>query len=139
MKLVPVTIVLLVLMLRCSFFPGPKNVDWREAWAENEVRLKKLKNSILKGGRSKYQPGINNFPEGFEYPFDDGFSIARNVNDTIGFRNITITFYTDRGLLDHYSAIVFTIDSLVLKEMEDNVKNGGNDFKIEENWYAISD
>jgi hypothetical protein len=45
----------------------------------------------------------------------------------------------DRGLSDHYSAIVFTNDSTVIAEMDENVKNEGNDFKIKQNWYAVND
>jgi hypothetical protein len=50
-----------------------------------------------------------------------------------------VTFYMDRGLSDHYSAIVFTNDSTVIAEMDENVKNEGNDFKIKQNWYAVND
>jgi hypothetical protein len=124
----------------CIPFSGPREIDWKTEWRKNHFRLEKLKNDILKKGDRKYIEGNNNFPDGFEYPFDDGFSIncytGRSEIDT---KKTTIKFYMDRGLLDHYSAIVFTNDSMVIREMDENVKNEGNDFKIKQNWYAIND
>lgn len=119
---------------------GPRNTDWKTEWKKNHVRLEHLKNDILKQGDRKYLSGNNNFPEEFEYPFDDGFSInSYNGHSGIDTKKTTITFYMDRGLLDHYSAIVFSNDSTVIAEMDENVKNEGNDFKIKENWYVIND
>ncbi|WP_343636264.1 hypothetical protein [Fluviicola sp.] len=119
---------------------GSRKIDWKKEWSENRFRLEKLKNDILEKGDLKYQSGNNHFPDEFGYPFDDGFSI-NSYNGHIGIdtKKTTITFYMDRGLLDHYSAIVFTNDSTVIAEMDANVKNGGNDFKIKENWYAVND
>jgi hypothetical protein len=52
---------------------------------------------------------------------------------------VTITFYTDRGLNDHYSGFIYTNDTIDIKTFDDNVKNGGNDFKLQPNWYLIHD
>lgn len=133
-------ILILFLHTHCSLFPEPREIEWKTEWRKNHVRLEKLKNDILKTGDRKYNQGNNDFPEEFEYPFDDGFSIdCYNGNRGIDTKKITITFYMDRGLLDHYTAIVFTNDSTIMAGMNENVKNKGNDFKIKQNWYVIND
>lgn len=45
---------------------GPRNVDWKEEWAENRFQLEKLTNDILEKGDRKYHQGNNHFPKGFE-------------------------------------------------------------------------
>ncbi|TKK64589.1 hypothetical protein FC093_22225 [Ilyomonas limi] len=50
---------------------------------------------------------------------------------------ITITFYTDRGLIDHYSGFVYTNDPTDMENFEERLKEGGNDTKMEKNWYFI--
>ncbi len=130
--------IILILFLHTSC--GPRNINWKKEWFENRFLLEKLKNDILEKGNRKYHHGDNEFPGEFEYPFDNGFSInCYNGNHGIDTKKITINFYMDRGLLDHYSAIVFTNDSTVIAEMDENVKNEGNDFKIKQNWYVIND
>ncbi|MBI3233746.1 MAG: hypothetical protein HYZ42_06840 [Bacteroidetes bacterium] len=131
---------ILILHTSCSLFPGPREIEWKTEWSKHHVQLEQLKNDILITGDRKYNQGNNDFPDEFEYPFDDGFSInCYNGNQGIDTKKITITFYMDRGLLDHYSAIVFTNDSIVIAEMDENVKNEGNDFNIKQNWYVIND
>lgn len=131
---------ILILHTSCSLFPGPREIEWKTEWSKHHVQLEQLKNDILITGDRKYNQGNNDFPDEFEYPFDDGFSInCYNGNQGIDTKKITITFYMDRGLLDHYSAIVFTNDSIVIAEMDENVKNEGNDFNIKQNWYMIND
>lgn len=133
--------ILLILFLNsCNPFPGPREIDWKSEWKKNRFRLEKLKNDVLKNGDKKYKSGNNDFPDEFEYPFDEGFSInSYNGHSRIDTKKTTITFYMDRGLLDHYAAIVFTNDSAVIAAMDENVKNKGNDFKIKQNWYAVND
>lgn len=124
-------------------FPGPREIDWKKEWTKNESRLKALTNDILSEGNAKYHIGNNDFPDHFDYPFDEGYSIRNSYyagyTDHIVTKNITITYYVDRGLLDHYSAFIFTKDSATIEELDRNVKNGGNDFKIEPNWYMVND
>lgn len=62
------------------------------------------------------------------------FVIKKKTDSTL-----TVLFYTDFGLLDHYSGFFYSDDPVDLKELNRNVLNGGNDFKISENWYRISD
>ena len=131
---------ILILHTSCNLFPGPREIEWKTEWSKHHVQLEQLKNDILKTGDRKYNQGNNDFPDEFEYPFDDGFSIhCYNRNNGIDTKKITIKFYMDRGLLDHYSAIVYTNDSIVIAEMDENVKNKGNDFNIKQNWYVIND
>jgi len=135
----------IVTLFVCSCKPWgePRNVDWKKEWEKNQTRLKALAGDILTQGSKKYIIGNNNFPADFDYPFDDGFAIrtpySLNGATSIDTKNITITFYVDRGLLDHYSAFIYTNDSTKIKEFNENVQNGGNDFKIEPGWYIIND
>ena len=134
---------LIIFFTSCNPFPEPRKIDWKKEWEKNQIKLRALANDILIQGSKKYTTGINDFPSDFHYPFNDGFAISLPYSsygrDTIDTQNITITFYVDRGLLDHYSAIIFTNDSTDIKEFDRNVENGGNDFKIEPNWYMIND
>lgn len=59
----------------------------------------------------------------------------KNPKDT----TVTITFYTDQGLNDHYSGFVYTNDSTEIETLDAKVKAGGNDFRLEPNWYLIHD
>jgi hypothetical protein len=126
-----------------AFFPGPRKIDWKREWKKNEIKLKALALDIRVNGNKTYKSGNNDFPAGFEYPFDEGFYIenpfANEGKESIDTRRLTIRFYVDRGLLDHYSAFIYTNDATQIKDLDDNVQNGGNDFRIEPNWYMIND
>lgn len=62
------------------------------------------------------------------------FRIQKKTDSTI-----TILFYTDFGLNDHYSGFVYSNDPLDLKQLNENVLNGGNDNKITENWFELNE
>lgn len=115
----------------CGLFE-PRDVDWKQEWNEWESDLKELAESI-KTNPSKYSKGNNDFPEQFDYPFDDGFFLTKTDS------SITVTFYMDRGVLDHYKAFIYTNDSREIRGLEANVENGGNDEKLEDNWYVVND
>ena len=51
---------------------------------------------------------------------------------------VTMIFYTDTGLLDHYSGFVYTNDTSDIQMFDKEVENGGNDFKLQKNWYLIN-
>jgi hypothetical protein len=53
--------------------------------------------------------------------------------------SLTVLFYTDYGLLDHYSAFIYSNDSNDLIQLNEQVRNGGNDYKINENWFEVND
>jgi len=129
---------LTVIFSSCNPLPGPRHINWEKEWEKNETKLKDLAQDILLQGSKKYTIGNNDFPDTFDYPFDEGFAISSSI-DSIDKKKITITFYLDRGLLDHYSAFIFSNDSSALVEFNRNVENGGNDFRIEPNWYVVND
>jgi hypothetical protein len=131
----------------CNPLPGPRNLNWEKEWSKNEKALKDLTADIIKQGNKKYAAGNNNFPSDFRYPFDEGFHIETPFStdsnhlsqriDTIDVKRLTINFFIDRGLLDHYAAIVFSNDPGTLEALERSVGNEGNDFRIEPNWYMV--
>lgn len=131
---------LVTLFISCDPVPefGRKDINWKKEWGENEAKLKSLAHDIVVRRDKKYSEGGNDFPGNFKYPFDDGFSI-RYKDSSRNNKSLTITFYIDRGLLDHYSAFIFTTDSSKINELDINVANGGNDFLLEPNWYIIND
>lgn len=54
---------------------------------------------------------------------------------------VTVQFYINRGFLDHYSAFVYTNDSLRIKEIEylaSRAHGKGQTYKLDENWYRVS-
>lgn len=63
----------------------------------------------------------------------DEFKIQTKTDSTL-----TVLFYTDYGLMDHYSAFIYTNDSNDLIQLNEQVQNGGNDYKINENWFQVN-
>ncbi|GAA4338179.1 hypothetical protein [Flaviaesturariibacter amylovorans] len=134
-----------LLSVFAACFPSwePRSVDGQQEWAENGSRLKSLA-AAVRADTVRYRPGMHSFPDGFGYPFDEGFHVARHFyatpmvqpGDTTA---VTLTFYLDRGIGEHYSAIVFTLDQGKRSELDENVRNGGNDFLLEPNWYLVND
>jgi len=142
MRTIAWPLLILCSLASCNPFPGPRKVDLKKEWAKSGFHLKTLAQQILQDP-AKFQFGNNEFPDDFEYPFDDGFFLnygsRHSSTENIQQQTVTIKFYTDRGLLDHYSAIIFTNNPIDIGEFESNVANGGNDYKLEEGWYAIND
>ncbi len=135
--------IFIVLLTSCHPFEFRK-IDWKKQWSKNQDKLKNLTEDILLHGNKKYNIGNNSFPSGFKYPFDQGFYISGRFYknrqlDTLNVENLMITYYMDRGLLDHYSAIVYTNDSISIEWLDNKVEQGGNDFKLESNWYVVND
>ena len=134
------TLLLAFMLTSCNHLEGPREIDWKKEWKENGRDLKNLTQEIKENREDKYQMGNNSFPGSFNYPFDDGFYIGYGTRDTlIDTNKISIRYYVDRGLLDHFSAFVYTKDSSEIKELEIKVQQGGNDYKIEDNWYMVND
>lgn len=55
-------------------------------------------------------------------------------------KSITVTFYINRGFLDHYSAFVYSDDSVTIKELEGRVTEQpkpGNE-KLDIHWYKVN-
>lgn len=62
------------------------------------------------------------------------FKIQTKTDSTL-----TVLFYTDFGLNDHYSGFIYSNDSFDLKQLNEKVINGGNDYKISENWFELNE
>ncbi len=128
------------MLISCNPLEGPREIDWKKEWEENGSSLKNLTQEIKGNREGKYQMGNNSFPGSFDYPFDEGFYIGYGSRDTlIDTNKISIRYYVDRGLLDHFSAFIYTKDSSEIKELEIKVQQGGNDYRIEDNWYMVND
>jgi hypothetical protein len=108
-------------------------IDWNFNYKKREkivllAKANRLKN--LNGSIYVIPDSLSLFPF-----FKSNEVTIQTLKDTF----VTITFYTDRGLNDHYSGFIYTNDTTDMKTFDDNVKNGGNDFKLQQNWYLIRD
>ena len=127
------TISLLILAITitgCIPF-GPRKVNWGKEWRKWNPELKQLASKI-EGAPDSYKAGNHDFPPNFKYPFDQGFHINKNDG------TLTITFYLDRGVLHHFSAFIYTTSDSKISELNSEVKNGGYNFNLGDNWYIIN-
>lgn len=127
-KLFPIIILLLI-----SCFPKPRNIDWKNEWINNENKLKLLAEYVQLDSTGEYNSGNFDYPNSFNYPFDQGFYVNK-TNE-----HLTIKFYLDRGIVDHYSAFIYTNDSVLIKTLNNKTQKQENDFKIENHWDIIND
>jgi len=106
-------------------------------WNINYVKRVKIVSLAKANGLKKIRDTIYSIPDSLSlFPFLKSNEVTiQTLKDTI----VTITFYTERGLNDHYSGFIYTNDIADIKKFDDKVKNGGNDFKIQLNWYLIHD
>lgn len=127
---------ILIFAILCSscFLPNGSQSN-PKVWEDNKEDLQKIVNRVLLNPE-KFEEGENLIPEDLDFSYDKTFDIRGNLKDK---NDLKITFYTDRGLVDHYSAIIYTTQKGLVKQFDENVKNGGNDFKLQNNWYAIND
>ena len=123
---------------------GPRNVDYKTVWSEQGKELKLLVKTIKAEGKLEW--GNHDFPNTFDYPFDDGFYLSFGYDDNgkaiqLDDKNLTITFYTDRGLMDHYSAFIYTNDPSKIKELDEETERDkkDEDVKVENHWYYLQD
>ena len=122
------------ILFSCSPFPSPRNIDGKKIWEQDSLELKKIVNEILKEKPSKnFLLENRQFSSSFDYPFDQGYSVSKRDS------NLEVKFYLDRGLVDHYSAIIYTNNEQGLSNFNKKTRENGNDFKLEENWYLIND
>lgn len=109
------------------------SLDWKINYNRRQkiVRLAKEKKLKNVGGITYKIPFTLTL-----FPYIKSNDVIINYqNDTA----LTVMFYTDRGLVDHYSAFIYSNDSTQIQELEEKVMRGGNDFKKEANWYFIHD
>ncbi|WP_128330860.1 hypothetical protein [Apibacter sp. HY039] len=142
MKKILILFIIIQIPYSCNFL-APKNIDGIKDWNKNKENYKIIIHDILKNSNQTFKIGENNFPSYSKFKYDTSFRILKPYpikdSDTIDIHNLTIYFYYDRGLLDHFSALIYSNDSLQLSILDANVKNGGNDYKLENNWYLIND
>ncbi|MCC3158239.1 hypothetical protein LJ737_13405 [Hymenobacter sp. 15J16-1T3B] len=121
----------------CSPIGNQKKFDWHNVWASNREKLILLTEDIKVNGGKKYKLGNNEFVDGFPYPFNEGFVVkgGREIDSA----KILVKYYLDRGVMDHYSAFVYTNDSSEVRNLNKKVEAGANDYKLESNWYIIND
>ncbi len=124
------------LILSCNMLNGPTPVS---DWHKYKHGLKGIVVDIIDNNGKDYVIGENNIPTSVNFPYYNDFSIKSRIKDSINVNSMTVIFYTDKGLLDHYSAFIFTNDSIKIKSLERNVGDGGNDYKLEKNWYLVND
>jgi hypothetical protein len=123
---------------------GPRDIDYKTVWNEQGKELKVLVKQIKTNGTLEW--GNHDFPNNFEYPFDDGYHLSFGYDENGNAiqsdnKNFMITFYTDRGLMDHFSAFIYTNDIKQMKELDQQTEsdNKDEDVKLEEHWYYIQD
>lgn len=134
--------ILICLVLSSCF--GPRDIDYKAVWLEQGKELKLLVSTIKANGNLEW--GNHNFPNTFDYPFEDGFHLSFGYDDNgkavqFGDQNLTIKFYTDRGLMDHFSAFIYTNDQIEIEQLDKQTESDKNDedVKLEKHWYYIRD
>ena len=120
---IKITFLVSVCILLSSCF-GPRNVDYRTVWDEQGKELKILVNQIKSNGTYKW--GNHDFPNN-----------RRAIQ--LDNKNLMIKFYTDRGLMDHFSAFVYTNDKKEMEQLDEQTGRDKNDnyVKLEKHWYYI--
>lgn len=118
------------------FVATPKKLDDLD-WKMNYEKRQKIVSLAKKRKLNSITDRIYAIPDSLTlFPFfKPNEVIIEKQKDSF----VTMLFYTDRGLLDHYSGFIYSNDSIELKVLEENVKNGGNDVRLENNWYQIHD
>jgi len=105
-------------------------LDWDTNYVKREKIVSLAKAKQLKGAGFRYT-----IPDSLTlFPFFKSKEInIKTTKDTF----VTITFYTDAGINDHYSGFVFTNDSDEIEHLDRKVEARGNDFKLQPNWYQV--
>lgn len=126
-------VVVAVLIGIVSLFFGSElieKLDWKLRFKQRNMIVEKALNGEINDTKLK----MNSFP-----PISNGGNeVFIDYNPT---GSITVTFYIDRGFIDHYSAFIFTTDTSRIKEFEARTRSDWNQTnkKIDENWYRISE
>src|SRR5690554_1165640 len=126
------TIAILIGMI--SLFFGStitEKLDWKLRMNER----KSIINKIADGDIKDYKAKMNNFP-----PISNGGNeiiVDKRENEN----NMTVTFYIDRGFVDHYSAYIYSTDSTTIRDLEEKIEHRNNktNKKLKDNWYRIAE
>lgn len=123
---------------------GPRDIDYKSVWKEQGGELRTLVRTIKTKGN--FQWGNHDFPTNFSYPFDDGFHVKYGYDENgkaiqLDSKNLTIEFYTDRGLMDHFSAFIYTNDPKEIEFLDEQTNRDykDKDVKLETHWYYVQD
>ena len=105
--------------------------DWKTNYSKREKIVALAKGNKLKevrGSGYAIPDSLSLFPF-----FKSNEVLIETSRDTI----VTVLFYTDRGLLDHYAGFVYTNDSTDMRKFDEQVQDGGKDKKLQPNWYLV--
>ncbi len=116
-----------------GFFWGSaiiEKLDWDLRFQERQIIVEKA----INGEYNLYKTQLDCFP-----PLSNGGNEIIIDNKPNG--SITVTFFIDRGFIDHYSAFIYTTDSARIKRFDKRTKSDWHktNKKISENWYRIAE
>jgi len=107
-----------------------EQLDWKYRRYERESIVKKaihgdIKESVL---QTNYFPPISN----------GGNEVIVESNSP---ESVTVTFFIDRGFLDHYTAFIYTTDEALIDNFDERIKSERHktNIKMDENWYRIAE
>jgi len=112
-----------------------EKIDWYLRKSQRDEIIEKLKIRSIKYNPEK--PALH--LDEFKYSL-----LSNGGNDILVFANaknqFTVTFFINRGFLDHYSAFVYTNDPNEIMRLEYGIQSTAkeNNFKIEKNWYRLN-
>lgn len=103
--------------------------DWKLNYSKREkiVQLIKEEGFNSSGRTYRIPSSLTLFP----YIKSNEVNVVKQQDTTI-----TVEFYTDRGLMDHYTAFVYSNDSLELKHLTEKI--GGNNKKMAKGWFYVN-
>lgn len=107
-----------------------ENLDWKFRLKDREAIVERALKGAFKDNRVK----LNYFP-----PISNGGNevfIDKGPNGSL-----TVTFYIDRGFLDHYAAFIYTTDSSKIRAFDARIQSVQRETnkKIKDNWYRIAE
>jgi len=107
-----------------------EKLDWNLRLKERERIVKKA----IKGTFENYKVKLNHFP-----PISNGGNEIFVDDKPSG--SITVTFFIDRGFIDHYSAFIYTTDTAKIRTYDTRTKfdHRKTNKKLSENWYRIAE
>lgn len=105
-------------------------------WQYNRTTRQEIVDYIKEIGVTNQLPHSFSIPKSYNlFPFSSNQKVYVSKSGNY----YKVLFHTDVGLMDHYSGFVYTNIPEELERLNDKVAEGGNDFKLEDNWYLIHD
>lgn len=110
-----------------------EKADWRLREVQRNEIINKIKTRKF------------NFENGRAYYLSESkYKLISNGGNEIIIEQVydkhTITFFIDRGFMEHYTAFIYTDDPLKITEFDTEISKprSVNDYKITDNWYRMS-